>query len=116
MDIRSLIIGLLFMAAAQASAWFQLNSQFFWEWCKRHEWFMIIIPSIPISFFYLYATKYLYLAFDGALWPSRIFSFGTGVIIFAALVYVFNGEGINTKTAISLILACALMAVQVFWK
>tara|TARA_R110000803_G_scaffold188606_1_gene251065 strand:+ start:105 stop:455 length:351 start_codon:yes stop_codon:yes gene_type:complete len=116
MDIRSLIIGLLFMAAAQASAWFQLNSQFFWEWCKKYEWFMIIVPSIPISFFYLYATKYLYVAFDGALWPSRIFSFGTGVIIFAVLVYIFNNEGINVKTIVSLTLACALMAVQVFWK
>ena len=77
---------------------------------------MIIVPSIPISFFYLYATKYLYVAFDGALWPSRIFSFGTGVIIFAVLVYIFNNEGINVKTIVSLTLACALMAVQVFWK
>ena len=116
MDVRSLLIGIAFMIAAQASAWFQLNSQFFWDWCKKHEWAMIVIPSIPISFCYMYATKYLYQGFGGVLWPGRFLSFGVGVVIFAFLVYILNNEGINTKTLVSLVLASALMAVQVLWK
>ena len=116
MDIRALIIGLLFMIAAQAAAWFQLNSQFFWDWCKKHEWFMIIVPSIPISFFYLYATKYLVQAFGGIMWPGRFMSFGVGVVIFAILVYLLNNEGINAKTLVSLVLAFSLIAIQVLWK
>jgi hypothetical protein len=116
MDIKSLLIGLGFMAAAQTAAWFQLNSQFFWDWCKKHEWAMIILPSIPISFFYLYATKYLVQGFGGVMWPGRFMSFGVGVIVFAICVYVLNSEGINAKTLVSLALATALMAVQVLWK
>jgi len=116
MDIRSLLIGLVYMVLAQASAWFQLNSQFFWEWCKKHEWFMIIVPSVPISFFYLYATKYLVQGFGGVMWPSRFMSFGVGILVFAFLVYLLNGEGITAKTIISLALAFSLIAVQVLWK
>ena len=116
MDTRALIIGLLFMVAAQVTAWFQLNSQFFWRWCKNHEWFMIVVPSVPISFFYLYATKYLVQGFGGIMWPSRFVSFGVGVAIFAVLVYLLNSEGINAKTLVSLILASMLIAIQILWK
>jgi len=116
MDLRSLFIGLLFMIAAQVSAWFQLNSQFFWDWSKRHEWLMIIVPSIPISYFYLYATKYLVEGFGGVMWPSRFLSFGVGVVIFAILVYLLNNESLNAKTIVSLVLAFTLIAIQVLWK
>jgi len=109
-------LGMLLMIAAQSSAWFQLNGQFAWKWCKDHPWLMIILPSIPISFFYLYATKYLVEGFGGAMWPSRFVSFGIGIIVFALLVYCFNNEIINTKTIVSMLLAVILLCVQVFWK
>ena len=116
MDIRSIIIGAFFMSAAQASTWFQLNSQFVWTWAKEHPWLFIIIPSIPISIFYYFATKYMVTGFGGVLWPARFLSFGIGVIIFALLVYLLKNEGMNAKTLVSLSLALGLMAVQVFWK
>ena len=109
-------IGVLLMVAAQVSAWFQLNGQFVWKWCKDHPWMMIIIPSVPISFFYLYATKYLVEGFGGAMWPTRFMSFGVGIIVFAFLVYWLNNEAVNTKTIVSLLIAVALLCVQVFWK
>lgn len=116
MDRIALLIGIGFMAAAQVAAWLQLNGQFVWGWCKKHEWFMIIAPSIPISFFYLYATKYLAQGFQGLLWPGRFVSFGIGIIVFAILTYYLNSEGLTTKTMISLTLAVCLLGVQVFWK
>jgi len=116
MEKVAVLIGVLFMIAAQASAWMQLNGQFVWDWCKRHEWFMIIVPSVPISFFYLYSTKFLVKGFEGMLWPGRFVSFGVGIVVFALLSYYLNNEGISTKTLISLILAVGLLGVQVFWK
>ena len=116
MDKMALFVGVLFMVAAQVSAWLQLNGQFVWEWCKKHEWLMIIVPSVPISFFYLYATKYLVQGFDGMLWPSRFVSFAVGIVVFALLAYYLNNEGLSTKTMISLTLALGLIGVQLFWK
>ena len=54
--------------------------------------------------------------FDGLLWPQRFIAFACGIIIFSILTWVLKGEGINTKTMISLILALCLVSIQVFWK
>lgn len=115
MDIRSIIIGIAFMICAQVSTWFQLNSQFVWPWAKEHPWLFIVVPSIPISLFYYYATTHLVGGF-GAMWPARFLGFGIGVIVFAILVWALKEEGMTAKTVISLVLASSLMAVQVFWK
>lgn len=115
-DKTTLLIGILFLIAAQAGAWFQLSGQFIWDWCKKHEWFMIIVPSIPISFLYVYASKYIIKSFDGVMWPSRFISFGVGTLVFAVLVYTLNSEGITLKTAVSLTLAVLLILTQILWK
>tara|TARA_R110000868_G_scaffold361173_1_gene623178 strand:+ start:496 stop:849 length:354 start_codon:yes stop_codon:yes gene_type:complete len=115
-DKTSLFVGALFMVAAQASAWLQLNGQFVWQWCKEHPWLMIIVPSVPISFFYLYATKYLVEGFDGALWPTRFLSFGIGILIFAWLAWWLNNEPMNAKTIASLCVAVVLIGIQIIWK
>tara|TARA_R110000803_G_scaffold48532_5_gene100852 strand:+ start:21553 stop:21909 length:357 start_codon:yes stop_codon:yes gene_type:complete len=115
-DKTSLLIGIIFLTAAQAGAWFQLSGQFIWEWCKKHELFMIIAPSIPISFLYVYAAKYIINSFNGVMWPSRFISFAVGSVVFAFLVYTFNNEGITIKTAVSLLLALLLILIQILWK
>ena len=115
-DKSALLMGTLLMAAAQASAWLQLNGQFVWKWCKDHPWLMIILPSVPISFFYLHATRHLVTSFDGSLWPGRFISFGVGVTVFAILAYWLNNEPMNAKTVVSLFVAILLIGIQIVWK
>lgn len=112
----ALLVGALLMVIAQVLAWFQLNGQFVWKWCKDHPWLMIVLPSVPISFFYLYATKYQVLGFSGQMWPSRFLSFGIGIIIFSILVWLLNNEAMNAKTLVSIGIAVILLCVQVLWK
>jgi hypothetical protein len=38
------------------------------------------------------------------------------MISFAILTNIYMGQSINAKTAISLILATALVAIQILWK
>lgn len=113
---KLLFIGVLFLIAAQTLSWFQLNGQFIWEWCKKHEILMIVIPSIPLSFLYVYSAKYIVTSFEGVMWPSRFISFAVGTVIFAVLVYTLNNEGLSTKTIISLVLSLLLILTQIFWK
>jgi len=42
--------------------------------------------------------------------------FSMGICSFAFLTWYFMGEGINTKTMVSLALAFALICVQLLWK
>jgi len=54
--------------------------------------------------------------FDGVLWPGRFIGFSSGMIVFALMTWAFMGEGVNVKTGISLVLALALIFVQIFVK
>ena len=115
MNVGSLISGILFFLMAHIITWFQLNGQFKWDWFKEHEWVMALV-GIPISFLYLWATKYTVAGLDGLLWPTRFIGFGIGMVIYAIFVSYFFNEGINTKTAVSLLLALILIFIQVIWK
>jgi len=111
----NLISGIVFFIVAHIIVFFQLNGQFKWEWFKEHEWVMAII-GIPISFLYLWGTKYTVQGLDGLLWPTRFIGFGIGMIIYAIGVSYFFNEGISSKTAISLLLSIILIGIQTLWK
>jgi len=105
--------GLFFIG--QLLIWFQTNSQFLSQWCKDHPW-VLAICGMPISYILIYATREVVLGFDGSLWPGRLLGFGSGMIVMAICTWWFMGEGITTKTFISLLLATALVLIQIFWK
>ena len=111
----NLIYGILFFICGHIVAWFQLNSQFKWDWAKEHEWIMAAI-GIPCSFFYIWGTKYIVEGMDGLLWPTRFIGFGIGMLVYALLVGHFFSEGITTKTFVSLALSILLICINVFWK
>jgi hypothetical protein len=96
--------------------WIQTNGQFVWPWFKKNPIIVSITFGSVISYILIYATRFVVEHFDGLLWPSRFIGFSTGILSFSILTYMFLGEGINTKTAVSLILALSLVAIQLFWK
>ena len=113
--LNNLVVGITLFAATHIIIWFQVNGQFVWPWAKDHPWTMSLL-GFPISYILIIATKYIVAGFDGLLWPGRLVGFGTGMIIMGILTWIILGEGISTKTLISLILATTLVALQVFWK
>ena len=114
--MNKLLIGFILFILGQALIWIQTNGQFIWKWAREHPLYMALIFSLPISYMFIYATKYIVEYFDGILWPGRFIGFGTGMIIFSIFTYYFMGEGITSKTAISLVLATALVLIQILWK
>jgi len=115
MNITPLLSGIFFFLVAHVIVFFQLNGQFKWDWFKEHEWIMALI-GIPISYLYLWGTKYTVQGLDGLLWPTRFVGFGVGMVIYALGVSYFFNEGINAKTTISLLLSIILIFIQVLWK
>ena len=82
---------------------------------RKYEWILILF-GLPISWVFLEATRHGVAAFDGLLWPQRFLAFACGIIIFSLFTWLLKGEGINTKTLISLCLASCLVLIQIFWK
>jgi hypothetical protein len=115
MNSRLILISLFWFFIAHVAVWFQLNGQFKWDWFKNNEW-ILALCGIPISFLYLWGTKYAVNGFDGLLWPGRFVGFGIGMVVYAIFTGYFFNEGITPKTAISLGLAVLLISVQLFWK
>ena len=99
----------------QVITWFQLNGQFFSSWFKDNV-FLLCLMGIPISYLYIEATRFGFIAFDGLIWPGRLLGFAAGMFTFAVCASIFMGEGLTNKTIVSLILATILTFIQVFWK
>ena len=111
-----ILIGVLLFSVAHILTFFQLNGQFLkTDWFRKNE-FLVAAVGIILSYFYMYGTKYTVAGTDGLLWPARFIGFGIGMIIYAGMVSYYFDEGITSKTLVSLILALALIAIQVLWK
>jgi heme A synthase len=100
----------------QSLIWIQTNGQFIWPWFKKHPIAVSIITGSVISYIVIYATRMVVEHFDGVLWPGRFIGFASGMMVFALMTWAFMGEGVNAKTGISLLLALALICVQIFVK
>ena len=104
MDYR-LIIGFLLFVAAQTVAWYQLNSQFVWEYWKDKAILASLIFSVPVALLFWYGTKNIYSASE-ALWTCRFLGFASGMLVFPILTWIHLNESMFTlKTTLCLILA-----------
>jgi len=112
---RALLYTFIIFTITQIAVWYQTNGQFISEWFKNNT-FILSLFGIPISFGYIYATRFAFEAFDNVLWPGRLLGFALGIISFTILTNYHMGEGITPKVIVSLILATTLVLIQVLWK
>jgi hypothetical protein len=115
MDYRNILYGALFFILGQMAVWIQINGPIIWQWAKDWRWALMLV-GIPITWFFMEGTQLLVNGFDGAFWPSRFISFAMGILVFTLFTYLFRGEGITIKTALSLLLAVGIISIQLFWK
>ena len=113
--IPALILCATLFLFVQILTWFQLNGQFVWPWFKNNI-LLLCLFGLPISWLYIEATRLGFIAFEGVIWPGRLLGFAAGIFTFAICANVFMGEGLSTKTIVSLVLATALVCIQIFWK
>ena len=107
--------GCLLFLIGQILVWYQINGQFLSEWSKKHPLIMSLF-GFPISYVYIYATHHLVLAYDGQLWPQRLIGFAMGMVAFSFLTWFHLNEVLTVKTTLTLILALAIVLIQIFWK
>ena len=114
--MRGLILGILCFLLGQTLIWFQTNGQFINEWAKNNTLILSVVGGTTISYFFINGTRLIAEHYDGLLWPGRFLGFSMGITSFAFLTWWLLGEGITTKTIVSLFLACSLIGIQLFWK
>jgi hypothetical protein len=70
------------------------------------------LMGVPVSYLFITATKLCYVAFDSKIWPGRILTFASGIIIFTTLTHVFLGEPMTWKTMVSIFLTFIIILLQ----
>jgi len=115
MDYKNILYGALFFILGQAVVWIQINGPIIWTWAKEWRWALMLV-GVPITWFFMEGTRYLVEGFNGSFWPSRFISFSMGILIFTLFTWLFRGEGVSLKTAVSLVLALGIICTQLFWK
>jgi len=114
-NLKALLIGMLFGLLAQVSTFFQLQGQMKYEWFKTHYW-LVVLMGIPISMLFMHSVKNMVIAFDGQMWPSRLIGFSIGAIVFSWLSWSVFNEPLTMKTIICLILAIGILLIQLIVK
>ena len=93
-------------------AFFQLQGWVVWnkQWLQSLWW--MYATSIIIAPMFFYSTKWSYEHF-GAFWNMRLAGFGISTIVFGIMAWLLIGEIATLKTVISLLLALAIILIQV---
>ncbi len=109
--MSKLFLSMSTLAIANVIAFFQLNGQFLnISWLKKP--LPIILLGIPLSLMFWKATLWSYEHFQ-FYWNIRLIGFGMGTVIFGLLTWTVLGEQPTLKVIISLLLAVAIILIQV---
>lgn len=111
----NLIWGIIYGAIAQVLVFFQIQGSLKYEILINNK-FIVLLAGIPISWLFIESVRQVYIWSDGQLWPGRLIGFSIGIVVFTAMSILLFGEGVSLKTLICLILSCAILAIQIFWK
>lgn len=102
----------LIYCLAQILVWFQIYGPLKIYIIKNNTW-VIYFASIPITYLFALGTKHIVKLSNGLTWGSKFIQFGAGVLIFAAMSYMFNNEGLSIKTIISMVLITIVIIIQI---
>ena len=112
MNIKYIILTTLLFTITNIVRWFQLNSQLVWEWAKGGKGLIFTcVLAIPISLSLWLCTKWGYIGF-GNLWAVRFMGFATSMMTFPLLTWLYLGETITLKTAVTIMLSVVIMIIQ----
>jgi len=112
--VNKLWMSIVILFFTNIMAWWQLNGQFYFKeghpFWKNPYW--MALYGMPIGFLFWWATKFSYDHF-GFTWNIRLMGFGLGTIVFGIMSYIFLEEIPTVKTLICLLLAAAIVLIQV---
>ena len=113
--MNKLLLGIVYGFLAQVITFLQLQGNIKWNWFQRFP-ILVLATAIPISWLFIKSVENFVGHFDGEIWPSRLIGFAIGIIVFGSMSYLLFKEPVTTKTFVCLMLACCILAVQIFWK
>ncbi len=108
------MLALSLFALGQTLAWFQINSQFVWDWWKQHPIFAVVVYGLPTGLCFLYGVKFAYEEM-GQVWGPRFLIFSMSYLTCPIWTWYWLNESMfTTKTMTWVFLPMLIVAVQLF--
>ena len=73
MQIRYIVLAVLFFSIGQSMAWMQMNAPILWSSFNRYKWILILL-GIPVTWIFMTATQYAVSGFEGNLGAVYFYS------------------------------------------
>ena len=111
--MNKLLMAIIAQSIGGVVAFFQLQGWVIWPdkpWLKSIWW--LYATSLLIAPLFFWSTRWSYEHF-GAFWNMRLAGFGLGTIIFGIMAWWLIGEIPTIKTVISILLAAAIILIQI---
>jgi multidrug transporter EmrE-like cation transporter len=113
--MNNLVVGVLWGVVGQVLSFIQLQAGIKWGWTQKYG-ILLMFLGLPISWAFMKSVQNFIVAFDGEIYPSRIYGFIIGIAVFAIMGWFLFKEGISPKTGVCLLLSLAIILIQVLWK
>ena len=115
-DLNKVLLGCGFFIVAHVVSWFQMNSQFLWDWWKDRPLIAAFVYALPCSMAYVMAWRLSAQGLGQSVWGARFISFGISYLSFPILTYLLLGESMFTaKTLICVALSLCIVLIQIFY-
>jgi hypothetical protein len=112
----NLLFACSLFALGQTMAWFQINSQFVWDWWRDKPVLAVALFGFPVGLCFLYGVRIAYEEM-GQIWGPRFLIFSMSYLTFPLLTWYFMDESMFTaKTMTCVFLSFMIVAVQLLWK
>ena len=111
----NLLIGILLTILGQILVFLQIQGSIKYPLFQQNK-ILVLIMGMPITWIFIESVKYIVKWSGGEIWPSRIFSFSIGVIVFAIMSSILFNETISIKTGVCIFLSIVILTLQIFWK
>ena len=110
--MSKLLMAIIAQIIGAMIAFFQLQGWVVWNkpWLQSIWW--MYATSLIIAPMFFWSTKWSYEYF-GVFWNMRLAGFGISTIVFGIMAWMFIGEIPTLKTIICLLLAAAIILIQV---
>lgn len=110
-----LFLALMMLALVYVLGWHQIYGQFVSDTYKKYQWFLVLL-SVPTTIISAKAIQLITEHFDQKTWPSRMFTFSIGIVMFTLLSSYYFNEKITVKTGVLILLSISIVLLQAFWK
>jgi len=110
-----IVYGIIYGLLGQIGSFMQLQGAMKFGWYQKYLW-LVLLVSIPLSWFYIKSVEYFITAFNGQLWPSRLIGFGLGIVVFSIMSHYLFKEPFTPKTIVCIGLGLTIIAIQILWK